>query len=352
MKNETEASGESRSLQGLPRRRLLTLGGATVAGSVLVGAPGAAHAAREGAPSRAFAPVPPRALRRTMPAKGYIVEPVGVRDGAFHVTDGTYNTIFFVTDDRVVVVDAPTALGAKTLEAIREVTANPVTHAIYSHAHNDHIGAMGIYGSGVTYVAHADTVRYLQRKSASLPRPTVVWKGRRAFQLCVDDVVLTLTDEGRAHQPGNLFVWSGSHRVLMTVDVAFPRWAPFKNLAIAADVLAIPEAVDALLRYPFRHFVGGHLDKAVPRADIEEQRAYLEDLFAACRRANTLVDYVQVTAGVDPNNVWAQFDTYADAVTRRAMQLVSPAWNEQLGGADVFLEDNCFVVTEAYRIDG
>jgi glyoxylase-like metal-dependent hydrolase (beta-lactamase superfamily II) len=79
------------------------------------------------------------------------------------VTDGSYNTIFLVTDEGVVAVDAPPSIGQNYLKAISEVTDKPITHVIYSHAHLDHIGAAGIFPKNATY----STSRYRCRTQES-----------------------------------------------------------------------------------------------------------------------------------------------------------------------------------------
>jgi len=38
-------------------------------------------------------------------------------------------------------------------------------------------------------------------------------------------------------------------------------------------------------------------------------------------------------------------------VTAKCVELMPKKWNTELGGADVFLHDNCFVMTESLRID-
>jgi glyoxylase-like metal-dependent hydrolase (beta-lactamase superfamily II) len=86
-----------------------------------------------------FVPVPEFARGPDIPDSGYLVTDLG--GGAYGITSGTDNTMFLVTRNGVVVVDAPPDLGGKLLVAIEEVTPKPVTHLIYSHAHADHIGA-------------------------------------------------------------------------------------------------------------------------------------------------------------------------------------------------------------------
>lgn len=333
-------------------RRMAMVGGVGLASAALV--KGSAFATEEHVhdTSQTFLAVPERAKPRLIPPSGYLVEPVGSRPGAYHITDGLYTTVFFVTARGVVVVDAPAQLGTKTLDAIRSVTDKPVTHAIYSHSHNDHIDAMGMYGSDVQYIAHEDSIPYLRRKGR-VPMPSRVVPGSRPYALRVDDLVLTLTDEGRAHQPGNLFIWSPVHQVLMTVDVVFPRWAPLKNLAIATDPVGLRDAMAAILRYPVSAVVGGHFDRPADRADVAENHAYLQDLFEAAAEANASVDFGEATRGVDPQNRWAQVRAWWEAIDQKCFDLmVAKDWEARLGGADVFLRENCFVAAEALRIDG
>jgi hypothetical protein len=54
------------------------------------------------------------------PEKGYVVQ--HVRDGLYWVSDGAYNTMFLVTSNGVIAVDAPPTLGPNYLRAIAEVT--------------------------------------------------------------------------------------------------------------------------------------------------------------------------------------------------------------------------------------
>lgn len=77
-------------------------------------------------------PLPEDAKWPQIPAKWYLVEQI--RDDLYWVTDGAYITMFLVTDNSVIAVDAPPTLGENYLKAISEVTNKPVTHVIYSHA--------------------------------------------------------------------------------------------------------------------------------------------------------------------------------------------------------------------------
>src|SRR4026209_2289231 len=72
------------------------------------------------------------------PAKGCRLQDLG--QGLYMITDNGYQSMFMVYDKGVVGVDAPTSYAQYSLKGIAEVTDNPITHVIYSHSHNDHIG--------------------------------------------------------------------------------------------------------------------------------------------------------------------------------------------------------------------
>jgi glyoxylase-like metal-dependent hydrolase (beta-lactamase superfamily II) len=68
-----------------------------------------------------------------------------IKPGVYVVSAGGSNSMFLVTQEGVVVVDAPPAIGDKIFAAVSNVTDRPITHLIYSHAHKDHIGAANIF---------------------------------------------------------------------------------------------------------------------------------------------------------------------------------------------------------------
>ena len=93
------------------------------------------------------------------PAKGYFVDEIA--DGIYWLIGGNYQTMFFTTGQGVIVIDAPQPIGTSYLEAIQEVTDEPITHVIYSHSHNDHVGAAGMFPPDIEYIAHQDTADIL-----------------------------------------------------------------------------------------------------------------------------------------------------------------------------------------------
>ncbi|MBV6699425.1 MBL fold metallo-hydrolase [Kitasatospora aureofaciens] len=119
-----------------------------------------------------FAPLPEFAQGADIPASGHAVTDLGC--GVYGITQGMINTMFVVTKKGVVLVDAPPALEEQLPAAVAEVTAKPLTHLIYSHAHSDHIGAAHLLNrDGLKIISHEITGRFIQEASDSRrPPPT------------------------------------------------------------------------------------------------------------------------------------------------------------------------------------
>lgn len=310
------------------------------------------------------APVPATAQGPAIPQdKGYLVEEIS--DGLYWVTEGTYQAMFLTTGEGVIVVDAPPSIGANMLAAIAEVTDEPITHVIYSHAHADHIGAAGMYPADATYIAHEATAVQLAEAEANnpdrmppfgaflgggpVPLPTETFTDR--YTLTVGDQTLELVYGGINHDAGNIFIYAPKQKVLMLVDVVFPGWVPFKSLALANDIRGYIQAYDQALVFDFDTFIGGHLTRLGTREDVEIGRQYLTDVESAATDALQSVDFMAIAQQTGFANLWLLFDTYLDAVAQACTDQVVPQWTGRLGGVDVFTFDHCSAMVEGLRIE-
>jgi glyoxylase-like metal-dependent hydrolase (beta-lactamase superfamily II) len=104
------------------------------------------------------------------PATGYFVDEIA--DGIYWLSGSRYQTMFLTTGEGVIVIDAPQPIGQSYLEAIEEVTDEPITHVVYSHAHSDHIGGAGMFPPNIDYIAHQDTIDSL----SGVPAPTITFE--------------------------------------------------------------------------------------------------------------------------------------------------------------------------------
>jgi glyoxylase-like metal-dependent hydrolase (beta-lactamase superfamily II) len=300
-----------------------------------------------------YAPIPAAAAGPQTNDAGYYV---GRIDGNLYwVTDGFYQAMFLSTHEGVVLVDAPPTIGHNLLRAIADVTkANgrpgTVTHLIYSHSHADHAGASSILGKDVIRIGHAECRRLLQRDGdPNRPAPTVTFQDR--YTLEVGGERLELAYHGPNHAPDNIFIHAPEHKTLMVVDVLYPGWVPFKNVAVSQDIPAWLRAQDIVMGYPWQTFVGGHLGRLGVRADGDLQRAYMADLLASTKASMNL-DPTPYFAKYQPQgNSWAIFKTYLDAVARQAAAPVAAKYTGVLAAADVFTVDNAWTLVESLRID-
>ena len=281
-------------------------------------------------------------------SKGYFVEEI--KDGIYWVTEGAYQAMFLTTGEGVIVVDAPPTLGENLLNAIDETTDELITHVIYSHAHNDHVGSMGMFSDDVTYIAHQETADILStRNDPGRPIPTVTFED--AYTLEVGTQKLELSYYGPMHQPGNIFIYAPNQKVLMLVDVIFPGWVPFKDLAMAQDVPEFLAAHDKVLEYDFDTFVGGHLTRLGTPEDVEIQKEYFQDIQDSASKANQEISFMSIGQEVGFSNPWLVFQIYADSITQQCTDEVVPKWIDRLGGADLFTYDHCWKISESQRID-
>jgi glyoxylase-like metal-dependent hydrolase (beta-lactamase superfamily II) len=322
---------------------------AALFGAVL--APGTARATAGGDRPR-YAPIPPASLGPRLNADGYYVG--RIRDNLYWITDSYYQVMFLSTSAGVVLVDAPPTIGHNLLRAIRAVTGDlgrpsRVTHLVYSHSHADHIGAAPIFGPDVVRVAHVECHRLIRESGdPNRPLPTVTFTDR--YDLRVGGEHLLLRHHGPNHSPDNIFVYAPRHRTLMVVDVIYPGWVPFKNLALTQDIPGWLRAHDIAMSYPWRTLVGGHLGRLGVRADGRLQQEYLADLDASVRHTMATLDPVPLMRRYG-DNAWAIFEAYLDEAATLAAAPVVAKYLGRLAAADVLTFDNAFALFESLRID-
>lgn len=302
-----------------------------------------------------FAAVPAASRGKAPGPDGYLIEEI--KPGIFWVSAGGYDTIFLPTGEGVIVVDAPPAMGPHMLSAIRSKTTEPIEYVVYSHSHFDHIGAAYQYPDSAVRIAHTSTADLLAGYAdPRRPAPDVVFS--EEYFLEVGDRRLELRYHGNVHQPGNIFIYESTQRVLMLVDVIFPGWVPFRNLAIANDVHEFIKAHDTVLEYDFDVLVCGHLTRPGTRADVEAQREYVRNLRDASKSALATVKIEDVGAKTGFDNLWALMDGYFNEMIEIATNAVlsistsdGRRWSERLGGADVWTKHHVFSMIQALRVE-
>jgi glyoxylase-like metal-dependent hydrolase (beta-lactamase superfamily II) len=282
------------------------------------------------------------------PEKGYLVEEI--RDGVYWLTQGHYQMMFLTTGEGVIVVDAPRALAAMIKPAIAEVTAEPITHLIYSHFHSDHIGAAAQISAGATIIAQHKTLRLLaEAADPKRPLPTVTFDDK--FELKVGHQTLELSYTGPNHDVGNIMIYAPKQKVLMMVDVVWAGWVPFGYVGLADHIPGVMRSMDDLLEYDFDTFIGGHANRLGNRGSVETQKEYMRDVQNAVREALNEVDFSEYISTIGWDRRWEMFSTYYKKLAAVCAAKVVPKWSARLGGVASFTPANCEAVAFSQYVD-
>ena len=269
-----------------------------------------------------------------------------IKPGVYVVSAGGSNSMFLVTQEGVVVVDSPPAIGDKIFAAVSQVSDRPITHLIYSHAHKDHIGAANLF-ENVTIIAHNETARILnERNDPDRPVPDMNFTGEMNLQL--GGQVLQLLHPGPYHQQGNTFVYLPEHKVLMAVDHVVPGGIPWKHLSVTPDVPALIKSIDQALALDFDVFVGGH-GQTGTKQDTLVQQEYVNDLRENAIAALNEVNRTEVTQGINGSS--AMTEAYFNALTKSCADKIDGKWQGKLEGVGVWTDEHCERMIISTRVD-
>ncbi|CAF0966059.1 unnamed protein product [Didymodactylos carnosus] len=293
--------------------------------------------------------IPNNAKGPAIPAKGYLVQ--HIRGGVYWLIGGAYQTMFMVSNEGVIAIDAPPAIGKNYLKAISEVTDKVVTHVVYSHDHLDHIGSAGNFPKDAVYVAHRLVAKSLSVAKAAAQNtsslPTVPSRTfRKKLLLIVGNQTLHLDYHGINHSPGNTFIYAPKQKVLMLCDVVYPGWFPFDELAYARDIAGFIKAHDTILTYDFQTFIGGHVSRLGTRRDVEVQKDYVSDLHSAAHQAlnGTRLAHSSIDS-------WKDKTEFLKAAEQFCLKIMlRKNWTKKLGGSSI-LPSNCHKMIMATRIE-
>jgi glyoxylase-like metal-dependent hydrolase (beta-lactamase superfamily II) len=277
------------------------------------------------------------------PKLGYAVKSVG--GGVYVISDNGWQSAFLVTDEGVIVFDAPASFGKSIPSAISKVTDKPVKILVYSHAHKDHIGGSAAFKSisGLQIVSLKTVADFLKEMNdPNRLLPTVTFESEKTITLGGKTVQLT---GHHYHSPeGDLFIYVPEAKFLMAVDCVTPGYAPFQGFDITADFHEYLKVFDQLLAYDFDTFVGGHLTSIGTRKDVEDTKDFTYDVYNTVKRIHNKLDQGAVTneaaKTIGTDNEFLLFKVVLDKVTWDSVAELQPRWINRLAGVDVWLESH------------
>jgi glyoxylase-like metal-dependent hydrolase (beta-lactamase superfamily II) len=254
--------------------------------------------------------------------KGYFVDEIA--DGVYWLVSSGYQVMFLTTGEGVIVIDAPQPIGEKYIQAIQEVTDEPITHMIYSHSHADHTGAAGqIFPSDIEYIAHNDTANILiSENDPNRPIPTVTFDD--TYTLSVGNQVLELSYIGPFHSQGDIVILASNQKVAMAVDLFHPAAAPYRGFGVTVNMDEHIKAHDTLVNdFDFDVLISGHEQILGVKDHIKTDKEFVLSVMDNVKQA------IQET------------ESTSEGVTAKCVELTINQWQERLGNLEQFMTENC-----------
>jgi glyoxylase-like metal-dependent hydrolase (beta-lactamase superfamily II) len=285
------------------------------------------------------------------PEKGYTIKEF--RDKVYYATDGIYQVMFILTSAGVVAIDAPPSLGQNLLRSLKEITDIPVTYVIYTHPHPDHIGAAALYPGHPEIITSEGTARDLKRHNRSeghspfgafvggkqVPPPTRTFNKRMELVVGGRHIILLGTGSP-AHSGDDVVVYLPKEKILVMVDIVFPGWIPFEQLAYCEGLDGYMDIQRLVLALDFEILVPGHYSKLGTRTDVSENLAYVNDLMNELAEAIKTTDFILIISKTGKENIHLMMERYFDVIASKASQKVELNWKGRLSGFDIWTYSN------------
>jgi glyoxylase-like metal-dependent hydrolase (beta-lactamase superfamily II) len=203
-----------------------------------------------------------------------------IEPGLFFVTDLVYQSAFIVTDDGVVVLDAPPSFGENLRNAISVTAPNaPITHLIMSHGHRDHNGGGFAFADidGLEVISADGVAETLAAQPLEgVLTPTRIFKD--ALDMTIGGVEIELRTAQFHAEDVDTMIYLPAEKFLMAIDTITPGEAPFMNFGATSDVSGYLSTFDEFLAYDFEHFLSGHVSILGNRDDVIKARDYAFDV--------------------------------------------------------------------------
>lgn len=277
------------------------------------------------------------------PKLGYAVKSMG--GGVYVISDNMWQSAFVVTDEGVIVFDAPESYGKNIPSAIARITDKPIRYLVYSHAHKDHIGGSAAFKNikDLKIVAVEGVAAFLKEQNdPNRMIPNVVFSDKKT--LALGGRTVELTRHFYHSVEGDLFIYVPSAKFMMAVDCVTPGYAPFQGFDITANFGEYMKVFDELMAYDFDTFTGGHLTATGSKKDVEITKEFTMDVYQTVKRIHNNLDQNAVAAQaakiIGTANEFLLFKVVLDRVMNDAAKELQPRWINRLAGVDVWMESH------------
>lgn len=288
------------------------------------------------------------------PSKGYAVREL--KPAIFLITDGRYQSLFATTDRGVVLFDAPPSLMRNIVQAVADVTKQPIVSLVYSHSHVDHIGGAGLilrHNPQLEIVAEEGVARFLREQNdPNRPAPTKVFKDRTTLSLGAGTAELKV---GYWHSAaGDLFVYFPAQKILMAVDTLTAGQTVYMNYNLTQNMDAYMKVFDQILGYDFDILVTGHRSNPANREDVTVMKGFVTDVYDTVKRVNAsdrkaLIGRAVTKYGRD--NGYPVARVVVESVVADCEKEINSRWLDKISNVDVFAASQCLSALNYFTFD-
>jgi glyoxylase-like metal-dependent hydrolase (beta-lactamase superfamily II) len=304
-----------------------------------------------------YAPLLPTVKARAWPVdpqKGYRAKEL--KPNVFMITDGGYQSLFVTTGKGVVLFDAPPSFAEHIVQAVRDVTAEPIIKLVYSHIHLDHIAGAGLIlkqNPSIEIIAEEGVAKFLREQNdPNRPVPTTVFKDHETLRFGSMTADLKV---GYWHSPpGDLFIYLPDAKVLMAVDTMSSGSVPFLGLDLTMNMDAYLKVFDQLLAYDFDVLVPGHHSNPSTRDDVKQVKNYVLDIYNTIKRIHESDNKQLITEAVQKygsDNSYAVARVLIDSEVAQCAREIKDRWMTRLDNVDVWAASHCRSALVYYEWD-
>lgn len=271
-----------------------------------------------------------------------------IEPGLFFVSDLVYQSAFVVTDETIVVLDAPPSFGKNLRKAI-EMTAPgiPITHLIMSHGHRDHNGGGHMFADipGLEVIAAAAVGETLD----AFPLEGVLTPTRTfddALDLTIGGVNIELRTANFHAEDTDVMIFLPEEKFLMAIDTITPGEAPFMNFGATTNVNAYMQSFDTFLAYDFKHYLSGHVSVLGNRQDVEATRDYSFDVRDTVYGLMPSFEsrLMEGLTAIEFQNANLAYRYAMEGIRDDCAAQIIERWDEQLSVVDLWADSHCETV--------
>jgi glyoxylase-like metal-dependent hydrolase (beta-lactamase superfamily II) len=239
---------------------------------------------------------------------------------SYHPGDHYYS-MFVVTNDGVIAFESVnTEHATGLLQAIREVTDQPVRYLLHSHNHWDHASGGQVFkDAGATTIAHAEAYEWMKANPGrDMALPDESWTGDRK-DIKLGGTTVELHYLGMNHGLGMTVFRLPGQKVAYIADIVTPNRVMF-SIVPDFNIKEWERSLEEILKLDFDRAVYSHNEKSDAiqwgtKQDAADNLQFIRDLRAAI--------YAEFEKGTNPMMVpgvvqlpkykdWAMYDQWLE----------------------------------------